>query len=228
MTEANTSMLKAIKNSAIGLGIFAFFTAGIIAITQQVTAKNITENQRQFEARQLLSLLPDGFKAEQILNSAQPLNATQLQQFELLNVSNGSPYYIAKNAAGQVQAIILPAQAPEGYTESIQLIIGLTAQGEVIGTRVTQHKETPGLGDQIERAKSDWILNFNGKSLNNPTPEQWLVKKDGGSFDQLTGATITPRAVVKAVKQTLTFYELNKASLLSENLAEGLTEGAAQ
>jgi electron transport complex protein RnfG len=116
---------------------------------------------------------------------------------------------------GSVDAVILPVIAPQGYTEAIRLIVGIDASGTVIGVRVTQHKETPGLGDQIETTKSDWIYAFNQTSLRNPSLNQWLVKKDGGDFDQLTGATITPRAIVKAVKNSLEFFQANRALLLT-------------
>lgn len=97
------------------------------------------------------------------------------------------------------------------------MVVGIHRSGELVGVRVTRHKETPGLGDGIEIAKSDWITAFNGKSLSQPALEGWAVKKDGGQFDQMTGATITPRAVVKAVKQSLQFFETNKAVLLANS-----------
>jgi electron transport complex protein RnfG len=190
-------------------------------MTQAFTAEQISQNEQNFEARQLLSLLPEGFEADQLLNSAEPLGAKNLQRIDLLNVEPDQPFFTARNSAGAVEAILLPVIAPEGYTEAIRLIVGVNANGEVIGSRITKHKETPGLGDQVEITKSDWILAFNGKSLTNPTEERWLVKKDGGDFDQLTGATITPRAVVKAVKQALEFYQLNQDVLLGNTTEQG-------
>jgi len=213
--ESTTTLSQAIRKSAIGLAIFAFFTAGIISVTQYLTKDTIVNNEKAFEARLLLSLLPEGFKAEQILDSAQPLSNDKLLQLDLLHVSKSDVFYRATNSQGNIEAIILPVIAPEGYTESIRLIVGISPQGEIIGVRVTKHRETPGLGDQVELSKSDWILNFNGKSLSSPDASLWLVKKDGGEFDQLTGATITPRAVVKAVNHSLQFFELNRAVLLT-------------
>ncbi|TCS41976.1 electron transport complex subunit RsxG [Reinekea marinisedimentorum] len=222
MTDtAQITLGEAIRKSAIGLAIFAFFTAGIIAITQSLTALQISENEKNFEARQLLSLLPEGFEAEQLLEGARPLSSVEVQQLELLAVDASEPFFIAENPAGEVEAIILPVNAPEGYTESIRLIVGINTNGEVIGARVTKHKETPGLGDQVEITKSNWILGFNGKSLANPEAGQWQVKKDGGDFDQMTGATITPRAIVKAVKQALEFYQLNQTILLNAAQNQG-------
>jgi electron transport complex protein RnfG len=96
------------------------------------------------------------------------------------------------------------------------LLVGIHVDGSLSGVRVVAHRETPGLGDAIEEERSDWILGFTGKSLQNPSLQQWAVKKDGGAFDQLTGATITPRAVVKAVRQALLYYQDKKDALFAQ------------
>jgi electron transport complex protein RnfG len=103
----------------------------------------------------------------------------------------------------------------QGYAGGIELMLALNARGEILGTRVLSHAETPGLGDKIEASRDHWILGFDGLSLRNPAPERWGVKKDGGDFDQFTGATITPRAVVKAVKEGLEFFRINRDTLLA-------------
>ncbi len=104
----------------------------------------------------------------------------------------------------------------QGYGGPIELMLGLDARGEILGTRVLAHAETPGLGDKIEIARDDWMLSFDGLSLDNPTSERWAVKKDGGDFDQFTGATITPRAVVAAVREGLEFFHAHRGVLLAE------------
>jgi electron transport complex protein RnfG len=222
MTNNNNDMTtigQAIKKSALGLAIFAFFTAGIIAVTQVVTQDKIQQNQREFEARLLLSLLPETVEAEQLLNSAQTFDHADFINVNQLSVSPSDRYFQVVNQ-GRVDAVILPVVAPEGYTEAIRLIVGIDSKGTIIGVRVTQHKETPGLGDQVETTKSDWIFTFNTRSLNSPEPNQWLVKKDGGDFDQLTGATITPRAIVKAIKNSLEFFQANRTLLLTPAVME--------
>ena len=208
------TLVGAIRKSALGLAIFAFFTAGIITLTQFATRAQIVENERAFEARLLLSILPEGADAAQVVKTQTSLGELPLQNTGLLNVSNDDHLYQAQDSSGAVSAVILPLTAPEGYTEAIRLIVGISREGEIISARVTRHKETPGLGDQIEIEKSDWILSFDGTSLINPTAEQWAVQKDGGVFDQMTGATITPRAIVKSLKQALEFFEANKDVLL--------------
>jgi electron transport complex protein RnfG len=121
--------------------------------------------------------------------------------------------YLAKKQ-GAVNAVCFKFVAPDGYAGPISLVMGIDRNGEILGVRVIAHVETPGLGDKIEISKSKWVLNFNGKSLNNLTIEQWAVKKDGGVFDQFAGATITPRKVVQAIKRGLDFYRLHQAELV--------------
>lgn len=108
---------------------------------------------------------------------------------------------------------MITAVAPEGYNGNIYLLVAIKIDGTLSGVRVVSHKETPGLGDGIETSRSNWILSFNGKSLDNLTNKQWAVKRDGGDFDQFTGATITPRAVVKAVNNALHYFKKNKVKI---------------
>ncbi|MBD9360723.1 electron transport complex subunit RsxG [Methylomonas fluvii] len=124
--------------------------------------------------------------------------------------------YLAKKA-GLVNAVCFKFVAPDGYAGPISLVMGIDSKGEILGVRVIAHVETPGLGDKIEVTKSKWVLSFNGKSLDNLTVEQWAVKKDGGVFDQFSGATITPRKVVQAIKRGLEFYKVHQAELLSSS-----------
>lgn len=121
--------------------------------------------------------------------------------------------YRAKKA-DEITAVAFKFTAPDGYSGAIDMIIGIDRDGKVLGVRVLNHKETPGLGDKIELAKSPWILSFNGFSLENLSPEKWAVKKDGGQFDQFAGATITPRKSVQATYRGLQLFNDKKAELL--------------
>ena len=114
--------------------------------------------------------------------------------------------YVARKD-GKAHTIILPVTAPDGYTTNIDMIVGIKLDGSLAGVRVINHKETPGLGDKIEAKKHPWILQFPGLSLLTPEEKSWAVKKDGGEFDQFTGATITPRAVVRSVRLALKFFQ---------------------
>ena len=122
--------------------------------------------------------------------------------------------YLARKD-GRINTVIIPAIAPDGYTTQIKILVGIHADGSIAGVRVTEHRETPGLGDKIDLKKSDWVLQFNDKSLADVDEEDWAVKKDGGIFDQFTGATITPRAVVKAVKLAQKFFAHHQDVLLN-------------
>ena len=128
--------------------------------------------------------------------------------------SKDTVFYLAKKD-GLVNAVSFKFIAPDGYAGPIYLVMGLDMNGEILGVRVISHTETPGLGDKIEIKKSKWILSFNGKSLDNVTYEEWNVKKDGGIFDQFSGATITPRKVVLAIKRGLEFYQAHREQLLN-------------
>ena len=134
----------------------------------------------------------------------------------LLGTSEPVAVYRARKA-GQPVALVISPIAPDGYNGSIKLLVGINSDGTLSGVRVVGHRETPGLGDAIDESRSGWIHIFDNKSLGNPLPERWKVKKDGGDFDQLTGATITPRAVVKAVRQALLYYRDNQEALFAVN-----------
>jgi electron transport complex protein RnfG len=116
---------------------------------------------------------------------------------------------------------VLEATAPDGYSGDIKLLVAVRADGELVGVRVLVHKETPGLGDYIDIGRSDWIKkNFDGQSLAKTPDEDWRVKKDGGHFDYMAGATITPRAVVKAVHKTLQYFAAHRATLFAAPAAK--------
>jgi electron transport complex protein RnfG len=128
--------------------------------------------------------------------------------------ANETTVYLAKKS-GKVTAVCFKLIAPDGYSGAINMIMGVDREGNILGVRVLSHKETPGLGDKIEVAKSDWILSFVGRSLENLTPAQWAVKKDGGVFDQFAGATITPRKSVQAIHRGLQLFKAHQAQLIN-------------
>lgn len=124
-----------------------------------------------------------------------------------------TPVYLARQG-GVVTAVAYKYIATGGYSGPITLMMGVDREGTILGVRVVAHAETPGLGDKIEREKSDWILSFNQRSLDNTRPERWRVRKDGGDFDQFAGATITPRAVVNGVAGGLEYFRKHRLELL--------------
>ncbi|WP_289083335.1 MULTISPECIES: electron transport complex subunit RsxG [Gammaproteobacteria] len=206
-------LISSIRRNAVGLAIFATVTAGAIATAQMLTAERIKQNIRMAESRALNQLVPTSSYDNDLLNDTLTVDSRFNQQL-LGPLPENALIYRARND-GEVSAVILPAVAPDGYTTSIDLIVGVNRDGTLAGVRVVAHRETPGLGDKIEARKSDWITSFTGKSLQNPVAEQWAVRKDGGEFDQFTGATITPRAVVRAVKRALLFFDMHRDLLLN-------------
>ncbi len=129
-----------------------------------------------------------------------------------LQVGSRTIEYLVGRKNGQVTSFAFETQSM-GYSGPIKSLVGVSPEGTILGVRVIAHSETPGLGDQVEAAKTDWVRQFDGKSLSNPNSERWLVKKDGGDFDAISGATITPRAVVYGVKMGLSEFQVAKTSL---------------
>jgi len=211
--EISRSMLK----NATVLGLFAIVTVGAVTLLQQGTAERIQAAERAAQVRALGEILPTGSYDNHLLDDS------VLVQDRLLGNRSPLPAYIAIKD-GRPSAVILQAIDPDGYSGAIHLLVGIHADGRVAGVRVIGHRETPGLGDKIELAKSPWIRSFEGKSLTNPAADGWAVKKDRGEFDQFAGATITPRAVVGAVHRALQYFDAHKAELLA---AEGATADAA-
>lgn len=213
MENPATAGSSIVRNSLI-LGVFAMITVGLIALTQQGTASRIAEEQRRMQMSALNEILPHDQHDNDLLEDAFVVNDRPL-----LNLPTDSMAYRG-TLNGEVVAVILPTIAPDGYSGRIDLLVGVRANGDIAGVRVTQHRETPGLGDKVELNKSTWVLDFNGTSLTMPAPENWGVRKDGGDFDQFTGATITPRAVVQAVYRTLQYFEANREQLLQMTTEE--------
>ncbi len=211
---------QSISRNAILLGIFAVISTAIIAGTFLGTQENIRANIRAAEEKALLEIIPEDRHDNSMLDDAHPIDNN-----EWLGLRESKQYYIARQDNKPI-AVIFPATAREGYTGDIDLIVGINVDGSIAGVRVLSHRETPGLGDAVESKKSDWLKSFRNKSLNNPTPDLWKVKKDKGVFDQFTGATITPRAVTKTILQTLQFFDQHKQDILdSKPTSQEMSKG---
>lgn len=192
-----------ISYQALLLGGFSALATLLLVIGNLTTSDAIAQRQREDLLASLGQVIPADQYTNDLLN-----NTLQIRndQGEMLTVYRG----LMKN---RVNALAYEIHG-EGYAGKISLILGLDANGKILGVRVLSHAETPGLGDKIETAKDDWILGFNGLSLTKPKMKQWAVKKDGGQFDSFSGATITPRAVVAAIKTGLEFFDNHQTALL--------------
>lgn len=190
------------------LGLFAVAGTGLVALTYDGTAERIAENEREYLLRSLHQIIPPDSHNNDIYT-----DVIQVRD-PLLGTSQSVAVYRARRDKEPVAAV-LASVAPDGYGGAIKLLVGINYDGTIAGVRVVSHKETPGLGDAIEAERSPWILGFNGHSLGDPDEKGWKVKKDGGVFDQFSGATITPRAVVKAVANTLRYFKSHRKALFT-------------
>jgi len=191
--------------SAIILAAFAILGSSLVGFSYESTHEQILENQRETLRRQINEVFPETQHDNIVIDDVVSIKEGELGDDEV-------KVYRATLKQIPTGLIYSPVTA-DGYSGDILLTIAIDENNQVTGVRVLQHKETPGLGDKIETRRSGWIKSFDGTSLTSPRAEKWAVKRDGGDFDQFTGATITPRAVVKAVKNTLQYHQLNKEKL---------------
>ncbi|MDB3972560.1 electron transport complex subunit RsxG [bacterium] len=196
-------MIKAILKSGMLLLIFTMVSVLFVSLTQDTTQEKIQYNEEQLLIKRL---------AELVSNYDNDILKEKYDQVVTLHgIKQKIGIYPAKRN-GQTFAYLVEHTYPNGYNGSIRLLTGISVDETLLGVRVVAHKETPGLGDKIETRKSDWIKQFTGLSLSNPTQDNWKVKRDGGVFEAFTGATITPRAIVTASYQVLELF--NKKFLL--------------
>lgn len=198
---------KQILISGFLLWLFSVIGTTLVATTQQQTLERIAANEKKALLRTLTALI----SADQMDNDIAQ-DSRELPPSSLLGTEKPSLVYLARKHQKPVAAVF-NVIAHGGYSGDIHLLVAIYENGSLAGVRAVKHSETPGLGDAIEARKSKWIFGFNGKSLDNPSSDRWKVKRDGGDFDQITGATITPRAIVQAVKNTLDYYQINQERL---------------
>ncbi|HIF9204049.1 TPA: electron transport complex subunit RsxG [Photobacterium damselae] len=205
-------MFQAMKKNGGILALFALLATGLVAITHLLTEGRIAK-QQEIELMDILNQVVPAQSHDNVLYKS----CTLVKDFPRLGTNDSEPAYIATKD-GKPVGIAIQAIAPDGYSGAIKLIVGLNMDGVVTGVRVLQQNETPGLGDKIETSVSNWIYSFNGKKVKGENDPAWHVRKDGGEFDQFTGATITPRAVVKSVKNVSLFWDQNKEKILNQPL----------
>lgn len=197
---------KPMVRAAAILGLFSLLGLGLVALVHDRTEPRIAANERAVLLANLQALIPaDSFDNDLLTDTVTAADPT-------LGTDRPVTLYRARKNGRPVAAVLSPV-APDGYNGAIRLLVAIRADGTLAGARVLAHRETPGLGDPIDLAKSGWLLGFAGRSLDDPPENRWTVKRDGGDFDQFTGATITPRAVVKAVYRTLVFFRSNRERL---------------
>ncbi|WP_249976610.1 electron transport complex subunit RsxG [Vreelandella olivaria] len=207
---------QAMLRGALTLGVFSLVTAGSVAITRAITAERIATHQLAYQHRQLQEVLPTtlaDMPVEDVLEGAFELPSPE----RLGHRETQTGWWVQR---GGERTVVIPVVTRQGYNGEIRLLVGIDQQHTITGVRVTQHQETPGLGDGIERQRSDWITDFNGLSLASLPSSGWAVSKDGGQFDAFTGATITPRAVIQAVYKALEYAADSPLPLNVEEAAQ--------
>ncbi len=202
-------IIKNARKDALTLVTFAAVFTLLMAFVYQITKAPIEKSEAEARMALFAQIIPPDMHDNDVLKDTVTIAPNPLLGNKQPTVANRA------RIKDQPQAIILEAIAPDGYSGDIKLLIAIKYDGTVSGVRVLTHKETPGLGDYIDIAKGNWIKLFDGESLTKTNEVEWKVKKDGGKFDYMAGATITPRAVVKAVHKALQYFEANKAQLFA-------------
>jgi len=183
------------------MAIFALLMAILLVVVQRLTVDKIAIEQEKFRLKLLYEVCQLSYGIDQITVESLPISPQMQTELN----SQKDSITVVKTQTGQ-SFYLLDFVAPDGYSGDIEMLMAVTKQGVISGVRVINHKETPGLGDKIELAKSDWITHFNQLSLESYSFNQWAITKDGGVFDAFTGATVTPRAVVNAIKKALVTF----------------------
>lgn len=201
-------MTTATRNGVTLAAIAALCTL-LVATTYQLTRARIAANEQAFLERSLQPVLSGVSFEGSISMSTLTIEAPH----ELPGRDDAIVYRVYDDDTRV--AALFAVTAPDGYSGPIRILVGISDDGIVTGVRILSHRETPGLGDGIEASKSDWVYQFEGRSLGDPPESGWAIRRDGGQFDQLTGASVTPRAVIKAIRRTLLYFEANREALFA-------------
>lgn len=208
-SAAARSWLAGHRQQVLLLMAFAALCWALLAAMAQLTAARIARNERAWFAAQIDALVPNELHDNDVL-----LDKTLVRAPEAFGTNNAVAVYRAR-LHGAPTAIIINSVAPDGYGGPIELLVAANYNGELLGVHVLSHHETPGMGNDFELPGATWLDSFKGRSLRNPESRGWNVRKDGGQFEQFTSATISPRAIVKAVQRTLDYYQGHRDQLFN-------------
>jgi len=193
----------------VTLAAMAAICTLLVAATYQLTAERIAANERAWLERSLEPALSGVFFEGSVTES----KLVMPPPHDL--PGNDTAFIYRVFAEGAPVAALFAVTARDGYSGPIRILVGVGIDGAVTGVRIVEHRETPGLGDRIDQSRSDWVYQFDGRSLGNPVEARWLLEVDGGEFDQLTGASVTPRAVVKAIRDTLIYFDAHRDEIFA-------------
>jgi len=198
----------------VTLAAMAAICTLLVAATYQLTADRIAANERAWLERSLEPALSGVFFEGSVTESKVVIPPPH----DLPGNDTAIVYRVFAEEAPV--AALFAVTARDGYAGSIRILVGVGIDGTVTGVRIVEHRETPGLGDRIDQSRSDWVYQFDGRSLGNPVEANWLLEVDGGEFDQLTGASVTPRAVIKAIRDTLIYFDAHRDEIFTMPASE--------
>ncbi len=202
-------MSGGVIKGGVTLAAIAAICTLLVAATYQLTADRIAANEQAWLERSLEPALSglsfEGSITESKLEIPPPHDLP----------GNDTAIVYRVFAEGAPVAALFVVTARDGYAGPIRILVGVGTDGTVTGVRIVEHRETPGLGDRIDQSRSDWVFQFDGHSLGNPVEARWLLEVDGGDFDQLTGASVTPRAVIKAIRDTLIYFDAHRDEIFA-------------
>lgn len=207
-------LTKATLRTAINLLFFTLIGTTILALTYSLTSDRIAHSEETEKLKLINQIAPPALYDNDLIRDTLSLPPTPLLGTEKVTTAYRG------RLKDQPAIIVLETIAPDGYSGKINMLVAITYTGTISGVRVVTHKETPGLGDYIDITKNAWIVLFTGASHTRYQENDWRVKKDGGQIDYMAGATITPRAVAKAVHRTLHYFEENRDILFATNTSE--------
>lgn len=193
----------------LALVLVAVAAALLLTLLDRAMQERIDTHAQEWILQRLNMLLPPDAYDNDVLSDVIMARAP-----DLLGTIRPVPIYRARRN-GEPVAVILHTVAPDGYRGPIELLVAIDPDGTLIGVQVVRHQETPGLGDAFENRSAGWLDEFSGRSLRDPPQQRWAIRPDGGDFDAFTGATITPRAIVKAVRRTLEFQQVKRELLFT-------------
>jgi len=195
---------QSIIKTGLTLAVIAAICTALVALTFQATRERIAANEKALLEQSLQPALAGTFYDSGVSESRLVLPPPH-------GLPGNDPAVIYRVfAESEPVAVLIAVTARDGFSGPIRILVGIGVDGTVTGVRILQHRETPGLGDKIESARSDWVFQFDGRSMGDPMATGWAIEADGGEFDQLTGASVTPRAVVKAIRDTLIYFETHQ------------------
>ena len=202
-------MNNRVAKAGTTLAAIAAICTALVAATYTITAERIEANEKAWLEQSLTPALSGIFFEGSVTESMLVLEPPH----DLPGSGEAIVYRVF--AEGDPVAALFVVTAMDGYSGPIRILVGVDVDGQVTGIRIIEHRETPGLGDRIEQGRSDWVYQFDGRSLGDPVEPKWLLRTDGGDFDQLTGASVTPRAIIKAIRETLLYYDANRDAIFT-------------